>query len=280
MTNEKGERSYPFHNPSEQKSVQSLFNDKFIKNRAAGVGASEVGLPQEKTFSGFKRESMDHLFVVELQLSEETAKEIADRVTGPMEKIAESLGIRDSLVVAGNGDQAAHVTLHVGRFEKMSPEKQRTIVNWLAGTNEEGKHLSHLDATTQILTGLKFKMDAIFNSGRDTSIAASSVDGDNQGAAYRVRKIFEKVLDRAQNKFAEGDEKIGQHYPRYDDIFHTTVARFTKPVSAENLAVFNKRVMEEIGSDLKDHPINIQVENARTIIATKGVEERKPDLLS
>ena len=61
-------------------------------------------------------------------------------------------------------------------------------------------------------------MDAIFDSGRDTSIAASTVDGNNQGAAYRVRKIFEQVLARAQDKFAEGGEKIGQHYARYDDI--------------------------------------------------------------
>jgi hypothetical protein len=198
-----------------------------------------------------------------------------------MKVIAQELGILDRMAFAGDRDQAAHVTMHVGSFKNMNPEKQEQIREWLADKSRKDEgHMSHLKWTTEILTGLEFKMDTIFNSGRDTSICTSNMETKNQGAAYRARKIFEKALDNAQKKFTSGEEKIGQHYPRYDDIFHTTVARYIGVVEPEKLKAFNERIEKEIGTKLAENPISIEVSNARTIIATKGVEERKPDLLS
>lgn len=291
MINGREERYYPFHNATEQKTIQDAFNAKLEKNKAAGEKAAQTG--EHGVFTGFERKNMDHLFVIELQLDPETASEIKNRVTDPIKRIAEGLGIGDKVIVAGEGDQAAHVTLHVAKFQNMSDESQEKIRKWLAeateNPNEEGneQHMSHLSWTNEILSGLHFKMDTVFNSGRDTSICAGTVDGENQGAAYRVRKIFERVLERAQAKFAMVDEsksenereKIGQHYPRYDDIFHTTVARFTGKVGAETLAAFNRRVEKVVGTNLTHHPIDIHIGNARTIIATQGVEERKPSIL-
>lgn len=266
------ERYYPFHDSAEQKSIQNAFNQKLEKNKAAGDKAAATG--EHGVFTGFERKNMDNLVVVELQLSPETAKEIKDRVTDPIKNIAEGLGIADSVAVAGEGDQAVHVTLHVGKFQNITPEKQKEIMEWLIGDE------SHLAKTTEILTGLNFNMDTIFNSGRDTSICASSVDGKNQGAALRARRIFEHALAKAQEKFSKGEEKIGQHYPRYDDIFHTTIARFVKKIEQPDLEAFNRRVAQVVGANLANHPINIHVQNARVIIATKGVEERKPEILS
>jgi hypothetical protein len=285
MTDESGDRNYPFHNPNEQKRVQELFVTKFKKNRDAAKKAEQTG--EIGVFDGFIKETMDKLFVLEFQLTENTQKEIAERVTGPMRKIANDLGIGQNIIFAGDGDQDAHVTMHVGKFKNMSDEKQEQIMHWLTdktdftrhdGTKGVG-HVSHLQAATEILSGLTFKMDAVFNSGRDTSISTASVDSNNQGTAYRTRKIFEKALDNAQEKFAEGEEEIGQHYSRYDDIFHTTVARFNKNIGGEKLTKFNRRVAETVGKSIAENPITIEVAKARTIIASEGVMERKPGLL-
>lgn len=275
---EDGSREYPFHSRSEKETVKSLFDQKLAANKLSGAKVAESG--EYAPFSGFKREAFDKLFVLELQLSETTKKEITERIVTPLKEIAEDLGIADRMIFAGDGDQEPHITMHVGSFKNMSEEKQEQIRKWLSeGSGDNNEHMSHLNRTAEILTGLKFDMDTIFNSGRDTSITASA-DGRNQGAAYRARKIFEKALVRAQNKFATDDEKIAEHYARYDDIFHTSVARYTGVVEPEKLQAFNERIEKEIAPKLFRKPIAIEVSNARTIIATQGVNERKPSLLS
>lgn len=271
-------REYPFKD-GQQEAVQALFDSKLAKNRETGVKVAKSG--EYKPFTGFGRETMNQLFVLELQLSKETRQEIQNRVITPMKEIARELGILNKMIFAGDGDQPAHVTMHVGSFKNMDSEKQEQIRKWLAETDDKtGKHMSHLKWTTDILNGLEFQMDTIFNSGRDTSICTSNMETKNQGAAYRVRKIFEKVLDRAQAKFTSGEEKIGQHYPRYDDIFHTTVARYVEAVEPKKLELFNSRIEEEIGKELAKQPITVEVDNARTIIASQGVQERRPSLLT
>lgn len=278
MTEDIKDRVYPFKSPESQREVQELFDAKRIKNITAGKAALTSG--EYRPFVGFSKEGMDKLFVLELELDEESRQIIKERVTEPMESITSNLGISE-IIFAGTGDQEPHVTLHVGRFDNMTPERQEKIRQWLAeGSGEKGEHMSHLRWAADILVGLKFDIDTVVCSGRDTYICAGEAEG-NQGATYRVRRIFERVLERAQKKFATSEEeKIAPHYPRYDDIFHASVARFTGEVKPAKLTVFRERVNNKIGEDLKENPITIEIKAANLIIATQGVQKRKPELLT
>jgi len=279
--------AYPFNArpdraETDQKEVQALFDAKRTKNIAAGQKAYLTA--DYKPFTGFGREGMNKLFVIEVELDKASRQEIQKRVIQPMQKIAESLGISE-IYFAGGKDQDTHVTLHVGRFDNFTPEQQEQARKWLAeGSEEEGRHkgqhMSHLRQASDILTGLEFQIDTVVCSGRDTYICAGKAEG-NQGAAYRVRRIFDKALERAQKKFSTTEgAKIGPHYPRYDDIFHISAARFTGIVEPDKLQSFAQRVNETIGTDLVERPINVRAESVNPIIATKGVEKRKPELLT
>lgn len=271
-------RVRPFELEGDQQEVQALFDAKRKRNIEAGHTALSTG--EYKPFVGFSREGMSNLFVLEMELDDESKKDIQDRVVTPMKEIAENLGISE-IMFAGDGDQDTHVTLHVGRFDNMAPDEKENVRQWLAeGSGKDKKHMSHLRWASDILTGLEFNIDTVVCSGRDTYICAGKAEG-NQGAAYRVRKIFDKALERAQEKFATDDEaKIGPHYPRYDDIFHISVARFTDEVDVDKLQSFEEQVYTKIGKDLEDRPLTISAENVNPIVATKGVEKRKPELLT
>ena len=274
----KDNKIYPFKSEEDREKVQGLFDAKLRRNLAAGETALSTG--EYNPFAGFSREAMKNLFVLEMELDDESQRQISERVVKPMKEIAESLGISE-IVFAGDADKDPHITLHVGRFDHITPEERENIKQWLAGkSGKDQKHMSHLRWASDILTGLKFDIDTVVLSGRDTYISAGKAEG-NQGAAYRVRAIFDKALERAQEKFATNeDAKIGPHYPRYDDIFHITVARFTDQVGVDKLQSLEEQVYAKIGKDLAEQPISIRSENVNLIMASEGIEKGKSELLN
>lgn len=266
---------YPFASKPDQEQatrdeVQGLFDAKKAKNIASGQTAYQSG--EYKPFEGFGRQGMENLFVLEIELDEASRREIAERVVKPIKEIAERLGISE-MYFAGEKDQDPHITLHVGRFDKMTPEEKESVKGWLEG------NASHLRWASDILTGLKFQIDTVVASGRDTYIAAGKAEG-NQGAAFRVRKVFDRALERAQAKLVTTpDAKIGPHYARYDDIFHISIARFGNKVEPDRLQTYAGEVNAKVGKELAENPLTIKAEIVTPRIATIGVEKRKPELL-
>ena len=268
-------RIYPIKDKVKVQELKLRFAAKNANNRASGYEAAIKG---NGKFEGFKRTDMDNLFVMEIEPTEASRAEFASRVVKPLKELAEKLGILDKMVFTDEGDQAAHITAHVGKFTGTTTEEKEAALAWLKGNDSKILH-SHLSEVGEILAGTHVTLDEVVCSGRDTYTGASQVNGD-QGAIFRARSVFDRAMKLAQVKLVKvnPNAKVGVHYPRYDDIVHVSSARFTAKVDRQTMLAWIEGV-NKLDAELKANPVRVEINKVNFLIATEGIEKRKPDLL-
>ncbi len=239
-----GERVYPIKDTSTINEAQAAYLAKIEKNREAGHLAFESG--NYPAFKGYPAVRMDQIIGIMLQLDEQSQRLIEERIVGPLSGIANKYDVPN--LFAGRGDLPSHVTLEAGVFQEDKPEEQAAVERWL---RTGGAHLTKLSA---ILTGLKFSMDTLIVAP-NTYICSSRVD-ETQGAPFRARQIVRKIMHRVTPT-----DFFGPLYPRYDDIFHSSVSRVTEAVQPKMALSFLNESYETIGQNLRKSPLEVVTSN-------------------
>ncbi len=239
-----GERVYPIKDADTIGEAQAAYQAKIEKNKKSGRLDFESG--NYPGFKGYPVVRMDQIIGIMLQLDEESQRLIQERVVEPLSEIADKYNVPN--LFAGREDLPSHVTLEAGIFQENGPEEQDAVEKWLR-TGE-----AHLTRLSAILTGLKFSFDTLIVAP-NSYICSSRVD-DTQGAPFRARQIVRRIMHRVTPT-----DFFGPLYPRYDDIFHSSVSRVTEVVSPKMAMGFLNDSYETVGQNLQRSPLEVMTQN-------------------
>lgn len=261
----------PFKTDIDRNFVQTGYLAKLKTNIASGVKA--LSTADYKPFEGIQAENYGNLFELKLELSRESQDAIRDRVTNPLKELAHKHGIK--AIFAGGIDQPSHVVLDVGRFTNFNETEKEAALT--AMTSTEPDKSNPLSKTRNLLRGMKLSMDTLVVA--PNSYICSTNAGDNDGFAFKARRIFINVLKRFQPH--EGDAKIGPHYDTgYYNILHSSVFKLTaNEEDPKKLIAFMNEAYETVGKDLSTKPIALKVENVYLGRADAWAIDNSPQLL-
>lgn len=273
---------FPIRKAQEVYSVQKGYNEKLRANLAAADKAIESGV--YNPFEGIDAKKYADLFELKLELTEDSQAQVRARVTEPLKQIAQRHGI--PAIFAGEVDQEPHVVLDIGRFINIPPEQKAEIIKAMQASKatSEGGKVSHLAWTADEFKGVTFSLDTLVVGAPNAYICASVVD-EEQGAAYKARKIFNKAIMKFQPDTSgfEPDKapKIGPHYATgYYNILHVSVAKLTGLASLENLIAFRDEAYTTIGQELRKKPLRIKVDSVYLGTSVGWAEEHSPHLFT
>lgn len=245
------ERIYPVRNPQIVAQEQAAYLAKITKNQAEGLRVLSSG--EYPLFRGWSVETSGRTFDTILLLDEASQRLIAERVVEPLHKLAQVHNV--TAVYPGLGDGPAHVVLQPGKFTNLNPEQVDAIKNYL------GSNKSHLNMLAKILKGLTFHHDTLVIAAPTTYICASKFDGE-QGGAFRARQVIDRIIAHALGNLKSTSEQpvAGTFTPNnYDDIFHSSVMRFTQQADPRDLIAFTEEAYATVGEDLRKEPLPITI---------------------
>lgn len=241
-------RVFLIRNPEIVTKRQAAYRAKIENNRAIGLTAfsSESFVP----FKGWSIETSGATFDTILQLDEPSQELIRQRVVEPLQQLAQAHNI--TAIYPGKGDGPAHVVLQPGKFTNLTTDQIEAIKNYLSSNK------SHLNMLAKVMEGITFHHDTLIVAAPTTYICAGQFD-DEQGGAFRARKIIEQIINNALDRLKPSFQQIkGTFTPNYyHDIFHSSVMRLTQTAPSENLIAFAQEAYATIGKNLSKNPIPI-----------------------
>lgn len=261
-------RVYPVKDPETVARLQQDYSAKLKRNKEAGLQAFQRS--EYNPFLGWSEKAMRNVFNVILELDDASKQRVMKQVVNPLQELAQIHSI--PAIFAGNRDLPPHVTLQVGIIKDISVEQFQDIQRWLTSNK------SHLNALARILEGLEFKQDTLVIA--PNSYICASEFGNEQGAAFKSRRIIERMMGRSL-RLTSGEQVGGSFAPPYSyyDIFHTSVLRLTDHAPAENLSAFAEEAYGTIGENLKRNPLEVKVAHLFRGIAADFMRTYTPHLL-
>lgn len=253
-------RDYFTRHPEVVPAEQRAYLAKIEKNQDAGWKALLTG--EYAAFRGWPKRDSDQTFDTVLELDEPSQQRIIEKVVEPLQRLAQVHNI--TAIYPYRGDLPPHVVLQPGRFTNLTPEQQDVIGNWLSSNH------SHLNWLSKKLEGLTFHHGSLVIA--PSSYICASYFDEEQGTAFRARKIVEKIITRGLGKLkTTGQQPIeGSFAPpsSYYDIFHSSVMRLTEQADPNDLLIFAQEAYSTIGEDLNNNPIPVTIKNLYRGIAT------------
>lgn len=248
-----GEKIYPVRNPALVEQMQQAYDAKLATNLQRGNDLLSSG--DFKPFTGAPESMLNSAFYALLELGVESRKEIAQRVTGPMQKLATYYGVPS--IFAARGDLPPHVSLDVGYLKDMTAEEIEASHEYLTSP------YAHLNPLRDALTGITANLDTLVVSSN--SILCASKFDETQGGPYRGRMIIERAMSKTPSQAGRNLNRningtVAPPY-RYDDIFYVSVSRIMEPVEPGIMIAYKTAVEEEVAIPLKDEPIKITTTN-------------------
>jgi hypothetical protein len=104
--------------------TQDAFVTKLEKNIRSGLENFQNGTWEP--FSGFSFEKTQKLELAQLVLSEESKKEVLDRIVCPLKELTTKYGI--SAVYTGLEDQDSHISLDIAKVEFSDPTIRQQVL--------------------------------------------------------------------------------------------------------------------------------------------------------
>ncbi len=234
------ERVYPVRKQTLAQEAALAYAGKIRANHDSGLNALVSG--EFRPFRGFPLALLENTFAFSLVLDEESQETIGKRVIEPLSELAESFGI--PMLFAGLGDHLSHVSVDAFKLSDIpdaDKEKVASIIN---------SSKSHASPLKQILARLRFHFNTLV-VGPNIYICEGDFN-DEQGAPFRSRQIIRKIMERVHSEYPS----IDPLYPRYDDLFHSNVARITSTDSIPE--EFITQAYSTVGADIKENPIEVR----------------------
>ncbi len=264
-------RNYFTRHPEVVPLGQRLYYTKIERNQDAGRKAISTG--EYTPFRGWSVETEGRTFDTTLELDEPSQRRLIERVVEPLHELAQKHHI--TATYSGSGNLPPHIVLQPGIFTNLTPEQQSTIRSWLLSDN------SHLNRLSKILEGLTFHLGSLVIA--PNSYVCASYFDEEQGTAFRARKIVERIITHALGNLKSTSEYPveGSFAPPYSylDIFHSSVMRLTEKADPGDLLAFAKEAYFKVGKDLERDPIPVTVRNLYRGIATDYQRKHAPHLV-